>query len=100
MEASVKGIEERVGLMSGLTTLLFLPSTVQAKGEAAELLLKDLAHANSLLREKVMGVVRLDDTHLTDRQILRVARQVVFGMGDPRKPRRIHGQPLPPPSDT
>jgi|EP00624_Nannochloropsis_granulata_P007470 hypothetical protein len=83
-----------------LLTILLIPSTVQGKGEAAELLLKDLTHANSLLREKVMGVVRLDDTHLTDRQILRVARQVVYGMVDPRKARRIHGQPLPPPSDT
>ncbi|GAB5033557.1 thioredoxin peroxidase [Nannochloropsis oceanica] len=44
-----------------MPTATYVPSTVHGKGEAAELLLK-----------KVMGVVRLDDTHLTDSQILRV----------------------------
>lgn len=46
--------------------------------------------------EQVRGLVRLDDTHVSDRQVLQLARKVLLGRPDPRKPRIIHGQPRPP----
>lgn len=69
----------------------------QGKGEAADLLLNDLAKTKPYLRSKVKGLVRVDDTHLTHRQILQLVRKIVVGHEDPRKERVIHGQPLPPP---
>lgn len=43
---------------------------------------------------QVKGLVRLDDTHVSDRQVLQLARHVLLGRPDPRKRRIIHGQPM------
>jgi hypothetical protein len=42
----------------------------------------------------VKGLVRTDDKHISDRQVLKMARHVLLGRPDPRKRRVIHGQPL------
>lgn len=102
-------------------------TTIQGKGQAAEVLLKDMARVRPQLTAKVQdridgcvhesgavacfshnpiaptpqtcitqvkGLVRLDDTHVSDRQVLQLARHVLLGRTDPRKRRIIHGQPL------
>ena len=64
----------------------------KGKGQAAEILLKDLANKKDLLN-KVKGVFKVDDSHLTDKQILAMARKVMLKRPDPRKKRSISGQP-------
>lgn len=101
--------------------------SIQGKGQAAELLIKNIVHNKPDLKMKVMcpgvwvllwqgtqaslktpppplplstkhtqirGLVRVDDTHLSDRQILKLARNFLHGRPDPRKRRIIHGQQL------
>ncbi|TFJ81366.1 hypothetical protein NSK_007327 [Nannochloropsis salina CCMP1776] len=67
----------------------------KGKGDAIDILLKDITNTRPQLAEKITEKIHVDDSHLTDRQVLQLARRIVFGE-DPRKPRRIHGQALPP----
>lgn len=81
--------------LKGINTFCDSILTVQGKGDAIDILLKDITNTRPQLAEKITEKIHVDDSHLTDRQVLQLARRIVFGE-DPRKPRRIHGQALPP----
>lgn len=53
-----------------------------------------LPHHKTQTHTQIRGLVRVDDTHLSDRQLLQLARNFLLGRPDPRKRRIIHGQPL------